>query len=252
MKWPLARRIWDSIVRRGPVIPRTDRDRAFVTIHTPLESKAGATGAPAALRRWKVAGLVSLAVIVAAVPLSLLWPSRPSNATDPATVVPAFVGSTACQACHENAYRAWKGSHHERAMDVATEATVLGDFDNATFTHRGVTSRFYRRDGKFYVTTQGPDGTPGEFEITHVFGLTPLQQYLDPVSRRAQAEPHHRVGHGRQALVPPLSRPGHSTDRLAALDAERAELERHVRGVSLDQPEEELRRRHRHVRDHVV
>lgn len=30
----MIRRIWRSIVLRGPVIPRTDRDRAFVTIHT--------------------------------------------------------------------------------------------------------------------------------------------------------------------------------------------------------------------------
>jgi quinol-cytochrome oxidoreductase complex cytochrome b subunit len=33
---PLLRRIWRSIVLRGPVVPRTDRDRAFVTIHTLL------------------------------------------------------------------------------------------------------------------------------------------------------------------------------------------------------------------------
>jgi quinol-cytochrome oxidoreductase complex cytochrome b subunit len=33
---PLLRRIWRSIVLRGPVVPRTDRDRAFVTVHTLL------------------------------------------------------------------------------------------------------------------------------------------------------------------------------------------------------------------------
>jgi len=32
----LVRRIWDSAVLRGPVVPTTDRDRAFVTIHTLL------------------------------------------------------------------------------------------------------------------------------------------------------------------------------------------------------------------------
>jgi quinol-cytochrome oxidoreductase complex cytochrome b subunit len=30
----VLKRIWQSIVLRGPVVPRTDRDRAFVTIHT--------------------------------------------------------------------------------------------------------------------------------------------------------------------------------------------------------------------------
>ena len=33
---PFWRRLWQSIVLRGPVVPRTDRDRAFVTVHTLL------------------------------------------------------------------------------------------------------------------------------------------------------------------------------------------------------------------------
>jgi len=32
----MLRRVWQSIVLRGPVVPRTDRDRAFVTVHTLL------------------------------------------------------------------------------------------------------------------------------------------------------------------------------------------------------------------------
>jgi len=57
---------------------------------------------------------------------------------------------------------------------------VRGDFDNSEFTHRGITSRFFRRDGGFFVYTNGPGGDMGEFEITHTFGWTPLQQYLVP------------------------------------------------------------------------
>ena len=90
------------------------------------------------------------------------------------------MGSTSCRECHAAAYDKWKGSDHERAMDVANQQTVLGDFNDATFTHRGVTSRFYKRDGKFFVQTEGPDGKPGEFEIKYVFGIRPLQQYLVP------------------------------------------------------------------------
>jgi tetratricopeptide (TPR) repeat protein len=65
-------------------------------------------------------------------------------------------------------------------MDVASEATVRGDFDNVEVEFHGVASRFYRKDNKFFVYTQGPDGQMGEFEITHTFGWTPLQQYLVP------------------------------------------------------------------------
>lgn len=132
------------------------------------------------LRAWTTAALVAAIVILATVPLSLLRPrlgNVPGNAMQ---APPAFVGSMACRDCHSSAYEKWKGSDHERAMDVASEKTVLGDFNNTTFTHRGVTSRFFRRGGKFFVETEGPDGAPGTFEITHTFGVRPLQQYLVP------------------------------------------------------------------------
>jgi predicted CXXCH cytochrome family protein len=132
------------------------------------------------LRAWEIAGLAGLGVVVLAVPLSLLRPRGAAGRSSSVTDAPVFVGSTVCRECHEVAWSRWKGSDHERAMDVATDATVLGDFNDATFTFRGVTSRFYRRDGKFYVYTEGPGGKMGEFEITYTFGVRPLQQYLVP------------------------------------------------------------------------
>jgi len=65
-------------------------------------------------------------------------------------------------------------------MDPANEDTVLGDFNNAEFEYFGFLSRFYRKKDKFFVYTRGPDGKPGDFEVTHVFGCYPLQQYLIP------------------------------------------------------------------------
>jgi predicted CXXCH cytochrome family protein len=91
---------------------------------------------------------------------------------------PTFVGSAACGGCHQTEMAAWLGSQHAQAMQEATAATVLGNFDDASFTQGDVTSRFFKRDGKFFVTTDGPDGKPGEFEIRYTFGVYPLQQYL--------------------------------------------------------------------------
>lgn len=99
----------------------------------------------------------------------------------PASVEPAtFVGAAKCATCHQKEAAAYRGSDHARAMQQADDTTVLGDFHNARFTHRGVTSTFFRRDGKFLVRTDGPDGKLNDFEITHTFGVTPLQQYLVP------------------------------------------------------------------------
>ncbi len=91
-----------------------------------------------------------------------------------------FVGSAKCKDCHRKEYDAWQGSHHDMAMAVADETTVLGNFNDAEFTLHGITSRFYKKDGRFFVHTNGPGGDMGNFEITHTFGWYPLQQYLVP------------------------------------------------------------------------
>src|SRR6266540_3692793 len=89
-----------------------------------------------------------------------------------------FVGRQACASCHPEQDRLWRGSDHDLAMQVADEPSILGDFGDATFTHRGVTSRFFRRDGKFFARTEGPDGRLQDFPIAYAFGVRPLQQYL--------------------------------------------------------------------------
>ncbi|MCA9285288.1 MAG: tetratricopeptide repeat protein [Phycisphaerales bacterium] len=91
---------------------------------------------------------------------------------------PHDVGSFECARCHEAEHKAWLGSHHQLAMLPASEVSVLGDFDDAVFENYGVTSRFFRRDGRFIAETEGPDGAIQEYPIAYTFGWTPLQQYL--------------------------------------------------------------------------
>ena len=89
-----------------------------------------------------------------------------------------YVGDSTCISCHKKEYDEWKLSDHFRAMEVPHDTTVLGNFDNATYTADGVTSRFFRRDGKFFINTQGEDGRYHDYEIKYTFGYYPLQQYL--------------------------------------------------------------------------
>ena len=132
--------------------------------------------------------LIVLTLLVAGAAAGfVLWrQGRPSPAGQVRDQAPAaapmaeatYVGEPACTPCHEGQTREWRQSHHARAMEPATETTVLGDFDNASFTYAGITSTFSRRDGKFVVRTDGPDGQLHDYEIAYTFGLTPLQQYL--------------------------------------------------------------------------
>jgi len=92
----------------------------------------------------------------------------------------SFVGRDSCAKCHVEQAQRYTGSHHDLAMDPATDETVVDPaaFDDVEFTHFGVTSKFTRRDGKYFVTTDDADGRLREFEIKYVFGVDPLQQYM--------------------------------------------------------------------------
>jgi Tfp pilus assembly protein PilF len=88
------------------------------------------------------------------------------------------VGASACTVCHVAEVEAWQGSHHDLAMQVASEQTVLGDFDGAKFESAGQITTFFRREGGWFVNTDGPDGQLADYAIKYVFGIKPLQQYL--------------------------------------------------------------------------
>jgi len=100
------------------------------------------------------------------------------SVTESPVSLPLFVGGEVCGSCHATEFDRWKGSHHDLAMQSADETSVLGNFDGAQYTHFGVTSSFFRRDGKFFARTDGPDGELRDYEIAYVFGVDPLQQYL--------------------------------------------------------------------------
>ena len=106
--------------------------------------------------------------------------SETVNATVPAAPA-AYIEDSLCATCHVQQYNDWLDSHHDRAMEEANGETVLGDFDGAAFSHFGVESRFLRRDGGFFVHTDGPDGTLEDFQVQYTFGVEPLQQYLIPL-----------------------------------------------------------------------
>ena len=93
----------------------------------------------------------------------------------------SYVPDETCTECHSAQYEQWLHSHHRHAMEPATEATVLGNFDGAVFHHGGKTTEFRKRGNQFYVLTEGLDGQSSEFEILYTFGFHPLQQYLAAV-----------------------------------------------------------------------
>ncbi len=90
----------------------------------------------------------------------------------------AFVDEKTCSSCHLQESKAWQGSNHQQAMQEANEQTVLGDFNNTEITVFSVTTKFFKRNNKFFIHTQAEDGKYHDFQVEYTFGVEPLQQYL--------------------------------------------------------------------------
>ncbi len=141
--------------------------------------------APFRLPRLSRVGLTAAAVLVLIVGgvFADYWKARPAGLS------PNYVGRDTCATCHAEQTAAFTGSDHDKAMDLATEATVLGDFNDVTFEHDGLVNRMYRDGDRFMVHTEGEDGTMQDFEVKYVFGVYPLQQYMVEFDRTDDMDP---------------------------------------------------------------
>ncbi|HVT86833.1 MAG TPA: cytochrome c3 family protein, partial [Chitinophagaceae bacterium] len=101
-----------------------------------------------------------------------------NNSSDDQNVVNNYVGDQACKSCHSSQYKEWLSSDHFEAMQPANDSTVEGDFNNASYTADGVTTKFFKKGNKYYINTQGDDNIYHDYEIQYTFGYNPLQQYL--------------------------------------------------------------------------
>ncbi|MBQ0743268.1 MAG: tetratricopeptide repeat protein [Pseudomonas sp.] len=92
---------------------------------------------------------------------------------------PHWVEESQCQGCHNAAFADWQGSHHQLAMQPATEQTVLGDFSVQQFDSDAESSELlHEEDGAYVIRTPDANGQSADFKVAYTFGLEPLQQYL--------------------------------------------------------------------------
>ncbi|MGH9888585.1 MAG: multiheme c-type cytochrome, partial [bacterium] len=116
--------------------------------------------------RRALGGLVSAAWLVAG--------CRADSASIAAVVPEAsYVDAALCLGCHPAEAARWKGSHHDRAMQVATPATVEGDFGGAA-----IDDTRFRRDGDAHLIDVTEGGATRSHRVRYTFGVEPLQQLL--------------------------------------------------------------------------
>lgn len=81
-----------------------------------------------------------------------------------------YVGSAACQACHEDQFGSWHRTYHRTMTQYATPATVRANFDNQTLTNQGVRFSLSRHEEELRVRMErlepaaNSDGPPAALE----------------------------------------------------------------------------------------
>jgi predicted CXXCH cytochrome family protein len=116
----------------------------------------------------------------------------PAPAAAPGTAIPLpagfvhdigpsgdYVGSGACQRCHDLEHGQWERSLHVQMTRPVADATILGDFSgNTRLTAHGRSYEFGRKDGRPFVRVGIEDRQPETFAVDYTLGAKRYQGFL--------------------------------------------------------------------------
>jgi predicted CXXCH cytochrome family protein len=111
------------------------------------------------------------------------------------TAAPAerlYLGSQACQRCHQSSYDTWKRTLHVQMTKPIAEARIEGDFGrpaapapSAVPVNVGQKGRAYsveNRDGRYFVTIAAGRRPAEKFEVHYTLGARRFQGYLSKLA----------------------------------------------------------------------
>ncbi|PYR25685.1 MAG: hypothetical protein DMF98_11390, partial [Acidobacteria bacterium] len=97
---------------------------------------------------------------------------------------PTYLGSPACQRCHQSSYDTWRRTLHVQMTKPIADARIEGDFGAPAapgrgavpvkFSQNGRAYSFESRDGHYFVTIS----RSGTFEVHYTLGARRFQGYL--------------------------------------------------------------------------
>lgn len=119
-------------------------------------------------------GLSVVAVLIAGMVIYWSYATRAL----PLDTQAKFVGRQSCAECHQEQVNAFAGSHHDRAMEIASEQTVAADFDGKWREESGQRARFFRDKGQYFAEIPDGNEQTTTYRIQWTFGVEPLQQYM--------------------------------------------------------------------------
>jgi hypothetical protein len=118
-------------------------------------------------------------LLVAAASASLLTAFLSAQAPAAPAAADVYVGSGACQRCHEPEHESWRQTLHVQMTKSIADATVEGDFRSGTkLEQNGRAYTMGTRNGR-YVISVAHGGRPAEtFEVDYTLGARRFQGYL--------------------------------------------------------------------------
>ena len=123
---------------------RPARRRRGRARHAPRRCRAAA--ARAAL--WGLAAGAAACALLAAAATHRVPLRPPAEHLPLQTAAPGDVTSRACRSCHPDQYASWHASYHRTMTQVASPASVLGDFGDARVAFGGERYRMFERGGR--------------------------------------------------------------------------------------------------------
>jgi hypothetical protein len=156
--------------------------------------------AAAARRRIHAIVALWLGITILIIFAQFFWAAPPANGevaiTNRPIQVPTggYVGSTACRSCHPHNHATWYDSYHRTMTQVATEQSVIGDFNNVDLFGKDLTVRLFKKDKRFFAEMKqtNPQWT-GILQVVMTTGSHNRQAYWlasSPASRKLLILPY--------------------------------------------------------------
>ncbi len=94
-----------------------------------------------------------------------------------------YAQSNSCVTCHPGRYETWHQTFHRTMTQQANEQSIVGDFDDASYTYQGITSYFTKENGRYTIETVAFE-QPEKYDVVMTIGSRRFQQYVTQIGDR--------------------------------------------------------------------
>ncbi|MGE0610362.1 MAG: hypothetical protein AB7O62_24955, partial [Pirellulales bacterium] len=97
------------------------------------------------------------------VAIQMFWTEQPADGESAVANRPlqreadGYVGSDSCRSCHPHNHATWHDSYHRTMTQVASEESVLGDFNDVRMSGKDFQARLFKEGSRFMVEMQVED-----------------------------------------------------------------------------------------------